>query len=532
MQDSSDNVLTQVLASGGNLLNLLMNNLPELLFIKDKDLCFVQVNRNYAKLAGLVDVFHAVGKRDLDFFKASEGQDVSAVEKKVLESGKPVFDIDQKVSNKAGEAFWLSGHRLPVKNEAGDVIGLLGLVHNVTPVRRMEQELRNVNVRLSNTLTQLKQTQQKVILHERLNALGEMASGVAHDFNNALMPILGYTDVLISKPELLSKTDETLVMLKDIRIAAMDAAQAVRRLREFYRSSADDENYKGDLNKQIETAVILTRPKWQSEMGAKGVRINVETNLQDIPLVNAKESHLREILINLILNAVDAMPNGGTITINTMKDNGMVVFEVCDTGVGMTEEVRQRCLEPFFTTKGDEGTGLGLSMVYGFVKRRNGSISIDSRPGKGTKVRLVLPSDANEHAEQKIEMPVMVIPAMRILVIDDESYARKLFSMYLRSDNHSVEFAESGQEGLQKFSSGKYDLVITDRAMPDMSGDQVALAVRKINPGTPVIMVTGFGDIMNENRQCPKGVDVVVCKPVTHTDLQRSIAQAICRKGQ
>ena len=530
MSVSSDDILAQVLSRDGNLLNLLMNNVPELLFIKGKDLCFVQVNRSYARLAGLVDTFHAVGKKDSDLFKCAEEKDTSETERKVIESGKPVFDIDQKVLNKAGESFWLSGHRIPVKNEVGETIGLLGLVHNVTPVRRMEQEFRNVNVRLSHALTQLKQTQQKVILHERLNALGEMASGVAHDFNNALMPILGYTDVLISKPELLSKTDETLVMLKDIRIAAMDAAQAVRRLREFYRDSAADENFKGDLNKQIETAIILTRPKWQSEMGAKGIRINVETNLQKIPFVNAKESQLREMLINLMLNAVDALPNGGTITINTMKDNHMVVVEVCDTGVGMTEEVRQRCLEPFFTTKGDAGTGLGLSMVYGFVKRRNGSIKIDSATGKGTKVSLIIPSWGSERVETKVELPVMVIPAMRVLVIDDESYVRKLFGMYLKADNHSVEFAENGQEGLRKFSAGNYDLVITDRSMPDMSGDQVALAVKERNPKVPVIMVTGFGDIMNDNKQCPKGVDVVVCKPVTQTDLQRSIAQAVGRK--
>ncbi|OGV69311.1 MAG: hypothetical protein A2283_13855 [Lentisphaerae bacterium RIFOXYA12_FULL_48_11] len=531
MPGTSDNLLNQILTGESKLLNLLMNSLPELMFIKGKDLSFVQVNRSYVKLAGLVDAFHAVGKKDSDFFKASDGQDASAVETKVIESGVPAFDVDQKVSNKAGETFCLSGHRLPIKNQQGEVIGILGLVHNVTSVKRMEQELRNVNVRLSHTLTQLKQTQQKVILHERLNALGEMASGVAHDFNNALMPILGYADVLISKPELLSKTDETIVMLKDIRIAAMDAAQAVRRLREFYRTSAEDENFKGNLNKQIETAVILTRPKWQSEMGAKGIRINVETNLQEIPFVNAKESQLREILINLMLNAVDAMPNGGTITINTMKDDDMVVLEVCDSGVGMAEEVRQKCLEPFFTTKGDEGTGLGLSMVYGFVKRRNGSINIDSAPGKGTKVSLVLPSGENEHVEQKAEMPVMVIPAMRVLVIDDESYARKLFGMYLKADNHSVEFAENGLEGLEKFSSGNFDLVITDRAMPDMSGDQVALAIREKKPGVSIIMVTGFGDIMNENKQCPKGVDVVVCKPVTHSDLQRSISQAVGRRA-
>jgi PAS domain S-box-containing protein len=530
--DAEGRQVEQILSREGALLRLLMDNVPEYVFLKDCDLRFVQTNKAHAAIIGLADAGDVVGKTDADFHSCLETSAIREIEKKVIESGVPAYSVEQMISSRWGDVHWLSGHRIPVKDDSGIVIGLIGLVRNITSVKKIEQELRNVNMKLSNTLAQLRQTQQKIIQHERLNALGEMASGVAHDFNNALMPILGYTDVLISRPELLLKQEETLGMLKDIRIAAMDAAQAVRRLREFYRTSSEDEKFKGDLNKQIETAIILTRPKWQSEKGAQGIQINVRTNLQEIPMVNAKESQLREILINLMLNAIDAMPKGGTITINTRKDTDHVILEVCDDGIGMTDEVRHRCFEPFFTTKGDEGTGLGLSMAYGFVKRRNGLIDVVSTAGKGTKLIISLPSGDGELADQKAEMPIMLIPKMRILVVDDDAYARNLFAMYLKADNHTVEFAAEGKEGLAKFNSDVFDLVITDRAMQDMSGDQLATMIRAINRNVPIIMVTGFGDIMNENRQCPEGVSVVVSKPVTHSDLQRAIAQAINSKGR
>ncbi|MDD4871821.1 MAG: ATP-binding protein [Kiritimatiellae bacterium] len=527
-----NNTLGKVFTGNVNLLDLLMDNLPEILFLKDRNLRFVQTNEAHAAIMGLSSPDEVIGKTDFDLFPALDVQSVHEQEEKVIKTGQPVFSLEQKISNSCGETCWLCGHRIPIKDEKGDIIGLLGLIRNISPTKKMEQELRDVNMRLSHALTQLKQTQQKIIQHERLNALGEMASGVAHDFNNALMPILGYTDVLIAKPEILVKTEETLGMLKDIRMAAMDAAQAVRRLREFYRMSSEEEKYKGNLNKQVETAVILTRPKWQSEMGAKGIHISVKTELQDIPMVNAKESQLREILINLILNAVDAMPDGGTITLNTRKEHNMVVLEVCDTGMGMTDDVRHRCFEPFFTTKGDAGTGLGLSMAYGFAKRQNGTIDIISAPGKGTKVAICLPTEEAEVLEPPVEIPAFMIPQMRILVIDDEPYACKLFNMYLKADKHIVDIASNGKDGMAKFSSGSYDFVITDRAMPDMSGDQVAAAIREVNNKIPIIMVTGFGDIMNENKECPEGVDVVLCKPVTRLEFQNAIARALAIRGK
>ena len=525
---SAGDSIEAALAHNGEVLRLMMDSIPDFLFIKDRDLRFVRTNVAHAKMMGLASPDEVVGKNDFDVFPELEAGAIQEREKTVIETGRPVYSMEYEVSNRSGQVFYLSGHRIPIKDARGEVVGPIGLVRDITGVKKMEQELRNVNMRLSSTLSKLKHAHQKVIQHERLKALGEMASGVAHDFNNALMPILGYTDVLISRPEILHKTDDVMVMLKDIRIAAMDAAQAVRRLREFYRTALENERYSGDLNRQIETAVILTRPRWQSEMSANGIKINVETELSDIPPVNAKESQLREILINLVLNAVDAMPDGGSITIKTCRDRDTVVLEVCDTGVGMSEDVRHRCFEPFFTTKGEDGTGLGLSMVYGFVKRHKGSIDIVSAPGSGTRVIIRLPVEtAVLPSQEHLELPLAAVPPLRILVLDDEPSARRLLDRYLKTDKHLVEVAADGKEGLAKFMKSTFDLVITDRAMTDMSGDQVALAIREVNQAIPIIMITGFGDIMNDNRQCPPGVTMVVSKPITHADLRHCIATVV-----
>jgi PAS domain S-box-containing protein len=515
------------LADKGSLVRIIMDSLPDHFFFKDSEQRFLGVNKTMAGLMGLSDPQEAVGKTDFDIFQAQDARKIQDDDKQVLQSARAIVSRERQAILKNGQTIWLSEHRIPLTDESGKTVGLVGLAVDITSIKKMETELRNTNMRLSGTLAELKQTQRRVIQHERLNALGEMASGIAHDFNNALMPILGYSDVLIAKPEILDDREETLSMLKDIRTAAVDASQVIRRLHEFYRSSAEDEEAAGDLNKQVMTAVVLTRPKWDAEMGAKGIHIKVETDLGDIPFVNAKESRLREVLLNLILNAIDAMPKGGTITLRTGLESDRVVLEIRDTGVGMTDDVRKRCFEPFFTTKGDEGTGLGLPLTYGFVQRHKGTIDIDSELGKGTVITIRLPCQRKPEvtADEPVDSPDKPTARMRVLIIDDELAARTLLVRYLRADRHTAVTADGGEDGLAKFRSGKFDLVITDRAMPDMSGDQVAEIIRKENPDVPVVMLTGFGDIMKEDGHCPLGVNLILSKPITRGARNRSRGQ-------
>ncbi|MGE3272421.1 MAG: response regulator, partial [Chloroflexota bacterium] len=222
---------------------------------------------------------------------------------------------------------------------------------------------------------------------------------------------------------------------------------------------------------------------------------------------------------------VDALPDGGTIVIGTRDDVDAVVLTVRDTGVGMTEEVRLRCLEPFFTTKRDHGTGLGLGLVYGIVKRHQGALEITSAPGQGTTMSIRLPIWSHDAPEATVPSLLRAPLPLRVLVIEDEPLIRQAFVEYLHVDGHTVKTASNGRSGLEMFQVGKFDLVLTDRALPEMGGDQVASSIKQLEPDLPIIMVTGFGDLMKQQSQRPEGVSLVVSKPLTLSGLRRAIAQ-------
>ncbi len=418
--------------------------------------------------------------------------------------------------------------------------------------KRAEEALRWSNRHLEQALTELQRTQQQVIQQERLHALGQMASGVAHDFNNALSPILGFSDLLLTRPEALEDRQTVTRYLRMINMAAQDGAAVVTRMREFYRNRDESETFTPvNIDELVGEAILLTQPSWKEEAQAKGVGISVETDLQGVPPLSGSQSQLREVLTNLILNAVGAMPEGGTITIRTRRDDGHVVLELSDTGTGMSEEVRERCLEPFFSTKGAEGTGMGLAMVYGIVQRHEGTIEIESEVGKGTTVIIRLPlqahpSNETDGAEARVRptrsLPVLerapgmtgdssasLKPArlVHVLVVEDEPIVRKLVTEYLTGDGHTIEIATNGREGLEKFREGAFDLVLTDRAMPEKSGDWLAAAIKEEAPNTPVIMLTGFGDIMKATEESSPGVDLILAKPLMLKELRQALAKVM-----
>ncbi|MBI1926084.1 response regulator [Candidatus Poribacteria bacterium] len=244
-----------------------------------------------------------------------------------------------------------------------------------------------------------------------------------------------------------------------------------------------------------------------------------------MPPIAGNEAELREMLTNLIFNAVDSMPQGGTVTFRTyVEELQYVVMAVSDTGIGMTEEVRQRCLEPFFTTKGERGTGLGLSMVYGIVQRHEGTIEIESEEGQGTTFRIRLPIYTQGH-EQVQDVAETSGHPLHVLVVDDEPLVREIITEFLKREGHTFETAANGREGLEKFQTSLFNLVITDRAMPEMSGDQFAAAIKAITPHKLIIMLTGFGQLMNATGELPEGVDVVLTKPIASPALRRAIAK-------
>jgi signal transduction histidine kinase len=387
---------------------------------------------------------------------------------------------------------------------------------------------------------QLRRTQEQVSRQERLNALGQMASGIAHDFNNALVPIAGYTDLLLDRPDQLQDTQKTLRCLRLIQTGVRDAAGVVSRLREFYRRRKDSEKFQPvELDKLVEQVIDLTRPKWRDEALARGCTIEMRAELQAIPSVLGNASELREMLTNLIFNALDAMPKGGTITIRTLRgrpapetasdrsgvpSSDRVSLEVSDTGVGMPEETLQRCLEPFFSTKGERGSGLGLAMVYGTVKRHRGTLDLNSAVGAGTRVTICFPAESAAEAEAP-RRSVLPARSLNVLVVDDEPMARDVMAQYLIGDGHRVQTASNGHEGLEQFKADQFDVVLTDHAMPGLNGGELAALIKALAPSVPVILVTGFGDILEATAGQPAGIDLVLTKPVSMAVLRETLAE-------
>jgi signal transduction histidine kinase/HAMP domain-containing protein len=417
---------------------------------------------------------------------------------------------------------------LQARQLADQVAVALSNAYETAERKQAEALLQESNRQLKEALTELAAMQKHIVQQERLRALGQMASGVAHDFNNALSPILGFSSILLEDPDQLGNRDKVMKYLQIINTAGKDAANVVSRLREFYRSRNQEETFRPfDLNKLIEQAINFTQPKWKDQALASGHTVAVKTDLQKVPNLSGNESEIREVLTNLIFNAVDAMPKGGTITLGSVRKDDQVILEVSDTGTGMTEEVRQRCLEPFFSTKGERGTGLGLAMVYGIVQRHKGTIDIRSEFGKGTTFAISFPLETDQKLEALHTMESQATSRrLRTLVVDDDPLTLMVTTECLLSDHHLVEKAVNGRDGLQKFQAGQFDLVVTDQGMPEMNGLQLAAAIKQMAPRMPVILLTGYGQAMDEDESA-KAVDLILSKPITKSALKEGIAKVI-----
>jgi signal transduction histidine kinase/ActR/RegA family two-component response regulator/HAMP domain-containing protein len=386
----------------------------------------------------------------------------------------------------------------------------------------------------------LRQTQQAVMQQERLRALGQMASGIAHDINNAISPVSLYTESLLeSEPGLSARARQ---YLETIQRAIDDVAQTVSRMKEFYRQREPQLTLTPvQMNTLIQQVIDLSRARWSNMSQQRGVFIKMETDLAPgLPAILGIESELREALINLVFNAVDAMPEGGTLTLRTKTSehiptfNGpaqrQILVEVSDTGIGMDEDTRRRCLEPFFTTKGERGTGLGLAMVYGIAGRHNAAIEIDSAVGKGTTIRFLFPVPGTPAAEPGASAATFTMPArLRVLVVDDDPVLIKSLRDILETDGHLVVTANGGREGIETFRNAQesgepFAVVITDLGMPYVNGREVAEAIKGIAPSTPIILLTGWGQRLVAEGDVPPHVDRVLNKPPRLREIREALA--------
>lgn len=392
---------------------------------------------------------------------------------------------------------------------------------------RLEEQVMQRTSELEAALAQVRSAQESVVKQERLMALGTMAGGIAHDFNNALTMMLGYGEMLLPWFATNAPGTKEQGYMTHVVAAAQDATHVVSRLREFYRpAEAGDVRLPVCLGTLAEHVVDLTSPKWRR--GARnGASIAVTTDIEKVPMVLGNAPELREVLTNLIFNAVDAMDEGGTITVRTRESDGKVRLDVTDTGCGMTPEEQTRCLEPFFTTKGERGTGLGLAVVYGIIQRHCGEIRIESEKGKGTTFSLLLPPTDIGASEVEDVADAVTGKSLHVLVVDDQEIICELISEYLRGDGHSVTGALDGKEAEARFAEASFDLVITDQSMPGQSGEVLARKLKSSRPDMPIILLTGFGDEMSATGQIPEGIDLVLGKPVSVSTLRRAMASVL-----
>ena len=382
----------------------------------------------------------------------------------------------------------------------GETTGVLGIAHDIT-----EQ----------------KQERDRAARADKLRALGQLASGVAHDFNNSLAAILGRAQLILRRV----KDEELIRSLGIIVTAAEDAAATVRRIQTFARKSLAAELELLDVSSLLRDAIEITRTRWENEARAAGLNIQVTLNAEESLFTLGNASELREVFVNLIVNAVDAMPQGGSLTICCQRNGQRLRLRFADTGTGMKEEVRERVFEPFYTTKGVLGTGLGLAVSYGIIERHQGLISVESKLGRGTTFYIDLP--VTEPTEPSVDesRPETHTASLSILVVDDEEFVRETLAEMLADLDHKVVAVACGREALEKVASNDFDLVFTDLAMPEMDGWETARAIRKRRPDLPVVLVTGYG----ATTQPPSGeldlVAGIIGKPFDFDQVTATIAR-------
>jgi signal transduction histidine kinase/ActR/RegA family two-component response regulator len=370
---------------------------------------------------------------------------------------------------------------------------------------------------------------------ERLRALGQMASGIAHDINNAISPVSLYTESLLEREPNLSERARNY--LTTIQRAIEDVARTVSRMREFYREREPRLTLERvEINRAVRQVVELTRPRWSDQPQQRGLMVDLQTDfMETLPDIMGAEHEIRDALTNLIFNAVDAMPAGGALFVRTrtLDAADRVVIEVSDTGVGMDEDTRRRCLEPFYTTKGERGTGMGLAMVYGMIQRHSAELEIDSAIGRGTTVRLIFPAQPSSlvAADPATQIPT-VARRLRILLVDDDPLLIKSLQDTLQDDGHVITAASGGQAGIDAFAAAaqraeRFDVVITDLGMPYVDGRKVAASIKALSPATALIMLTGWGQRLIAANESHPHVDKVLAKPPRLQELRAALAELV-----
>jgi len=384
------------------------------------------------------------------------------------------YEVEYRIIRPDGTIRLIRDRAFPIKNESGEIYRIAGIAEDITDQRKTEHE----QIRI-----------------QRINALGELSAGISHNLNNILSGVLGPAQLL----KLNTKDPKSIQEIDTILTSSKRARDLVHRLHQSTRGLDDEKIRPIDLNKIIEDAIKSTQPRWKDEAESNGVSIRIDTQLEPILPIRATESTSFDMLVNLIFNAVDAMPQGGAITIQTRQDEDHTVLTFSDTGMGMDAQTKDRIFEPFFTTKVDVGTGLGLCTVYNSVIKWGGQIDVESELNIGTTFTFQLPNATPQNIQMETDVALDQKRAGNILIIEDDKQIRRFLNRYL-SHYHKVTSFRNGRDALKEFSSGNYDVAIIDLGLSEMPGDQISQQLKAQDPLLATILITGWELAPNDAR--------------------------------
>jgi len=486
----------------------LLNSSVDAIVIYDMEGNATYVNDSFTKTFGWT-VEEVRGKR-VEYVPPSEREATTATIGSVMQQGIPCSRFETRRYSKGGRTLEVSISASRFHDADGNPAGMLVILRDITARKRAERLM---------------------IQTERLKAVGDMASGVAHNFNNLLQIVIGRVEMALNLLES-GNIGKAKTSLGHVLESSRLGAQTVKRLQDLARVRTEDPTLDGavfDLADVADVAIEMSRPWLQAAADKEGTTISLNRRLQGGCLVSGNENELFDVVVNLIKNAAEALAGQGEIEVTTELDGNTVALSVRDNGPGIAEQNIERIFEPFWTTKGSAGTGLGLATSYGIVRRHGGSLSVNSAPGRGATFTLKLPVATDVAEKTGREPKALSVQKLRVLVIDDMEPVLRLLEDGLSELGHTVFTASSGKEGIRIVENSEVDLIICDLGMPEMNGWQVAGTVKDISRRKgvrrpPFILLTGWGGQMDEREKMSEsGVDEVVEKPVDLARLLRVV---------
>jgi len=480
-----------------------------------QDKKFLYVNPTFEKIIGYANE-ELIGR---DVINYVHPDDRSMVRTRAVENLKGISNspYEFRVMRKDGREIWVMERVASIQYQ-GRRAAIASFMETT--------EHRKAQLDLERAYEELKKAHERMVQTEKIRAMGEMASGIAHDFNNMLAVILGRAELIMDDV----KDDKVKRGIWIIEQAALDAAKTVKRIQESARNRVDVAFERLDVNQVVEDVLTMVETRVTELEQTKRITIKVAQELAKVGMISGDAAELREALLNILFNALDAMPMGGKLTVKIWQDEDSVQISITDTGVGIPDKIKNRISESFFTTKASKGSGLGLSVTYSIIARHGGMIKFDSEEGHGTTFYIKLPLAVETAQKDMRKVKAAETKAANILVVDDEPEVLKALGLNLEHFGHWVKGFTSGAEAIKAFKDGNYDLVITDLGMPEVSGWDVTRAIKEIQPDMPVLLITGWSIELDEEQK--KIVDGVIAKPFSRDSISSAIARVLpTRKG-